>query len=290
VDAGICVFGEVLFDHFPDGSRVLGGAPFNVAWHLQALGQAPLFISRVGSDVDGDEVRAAMRAWGMDTRGLQIDPQRATGRVQVDIVGGEPRYEIVEDCAWDAIESSLVSSCDVLYHGSLAMRSTRSANSLQLLRDTHPGTVFIDVNLRPPWWQDDQLSAALADADWVKLNGDELAQLNPVAGADSLEGFLRAFGLQGVVVTRGAQGAEVLCAEGERMRVKPAEQTLVVDTVGAGDAFAAIMLLGLTQNWPVETTLQRAQQFAARLVGQRGATVQDPDFYAGFCRDWKLHS
>ncbi|MBA1332725.1 carbohydrate kinase, partial [Candidatus Endoriftia persephone str. Guaymas] len=44
------IFGEVLFDCFEDGSRVLGGAPFNVAWHLQALGAAPLFISRVGDD------------------------------------------------------------------------------------------------------------------------------------------------------------------------------------------------------------------------------------------------
>ena len=38
-----CVFGEVLFDVFPDGKQVLGGAPFNVAWHLQAFGIAPYF-------------------------------------------------------------------------------------------------------------------------------------------------------------------------------------------------------------------------------------------------------
>ena len=44
------VFGEVLFDCFADGTRVLGGAPFNVAWHLQAFGEAPLFVSRVGDD------------------------------------------------------------------------------------------------------------------------------------------------------------------------------------------------------------------------------------------------
>ena len=48
-----CIFGEVLYDHFPDGQRVLGGAPFNVAWHLQAFGQAPRFVSRVGHDAEG---------------------------------------------------------------------------------------------------------------------------------------------------------------------------------------------------------------------------------------------
>ena len=57
------IFGEVLFDCFPDGSRVLGGAPFNVAWHLQALGLEPLFLSRVGRDAAGREIRTAMGEW-----------------------------------------------------------------------------------------------------------------------------------------------------------------------------------------------------------------------------------
>ena len=37
----IALFGEVLIDQFPEGQRILGGAPFNVAWHLQAFGQKP---------------------------------------------------------------------------------------------------------------------------------------------------------------------------------------------------------------------------------------------------------
>ena len=53
----LCIFGEVLFDVFPDGHQVLGGAPFNVAWHLQAFGQSPFFISRVGNDPQGKEIR-----------------------------------------------------------------------------------------------------------------------------------------------------------------------------------------------------------------------------------------
>ena len=101
----ICIFGEVLFDHFPDGTRVLGGAPFNVAWHLQAFGQSPHFISRVGNDSAGEAIRNAMHEWGMDTRGLQTDPARPTGRVEVSFVDGEPTYDIVHPCAYDAIEA-----------------------------------------------------------------------------------------------------------------------------------------------------------------------------------------
>ena len=59
------LFGEVLFDTYPDGNRVLGGAPFNVASHLQAFGARPLFVSRVGEDPNGDEVRGRMQSRGM---------------------------------------------------------------------------------------------------------------------------------------------------------------------------------------------------------------------------------
>ena len=86
----ITIFGEVLFDRFPDGSSVLGGAPFNVAWHLQAFGQRPLFISRIGRDRLGDTIRSAMQSWQMDVLGLQQDEIYPTGTVQVAIEQGEP--------------------------------------------------------------------------------------------------------------------------------------------------------------------------------------------------------
>ena len=99
----ICIFGEVLFDHFPDGRRVLGGAPFNVAWNLCALGADPLLISRVGTDGNALSVRSAMQVWGMSMAGLQSGPEAPTGLVQVTFADGEPAYEIVHPAAWDAI-------------------------------------------------------------------------------------------------------------------------------------------------------------------------------------------
>jgi len=93
------IFGEVLFDHFPDGSVVLGGAPFNVAWHLHAFGLKPLMVSRIGHDELGEKVEAAMRSWGMDCSGLQRDPDHPTGTVEVQFDDGEPIYEIVENVA-----------------------------------------------------------------------------------------------------------------------------------------------------------------------------------------------
>jgi fructokinase len=61
----------------------------------------------------------------------------------------------------------------------------------------------------------------------------------------------------------------------------------VIDTVGAGDAFAAVTLLGLIHGWPLATSLERAQTFAARIVGQRGATSAERALYAPFVAAWQ---
>ena len=82
------IFGEVLFDRFPDGSEVLGGAPFNVAWNLCGLGRAPLLMSRVGEDERGDRILGAMREFGMDCGGIQRDPEHPTGHRGNPAAGG----------------------------------------------------------------------------------------------------------------------------------------------------------------------------------------------------------
>ncbi len=287
----LCVFGEVLFDRFPDGKRVLGGAPFNVAWHLQAFGQAPFFVSRIGADREGDSIRDAMRDWGMDLAGLQTDSTHPTGRVDVKITAGEPSYDIVHPCAYDAITPPAAApQCRLLYHGSLALRSPISRSALQHLLACHPETVFVDVNLRPPWWHRDDVLAMLDKADWVKLNGDELLKLTALEGLpqDPTAAFLERHGLRGLVLTHGSRGAEVLTASGERCTVTPDAKVEVVDTVGAGDAFASVIILGLTQGWPMALMLQRAQAFASRLVGNRGATLHDPALYKPFIDDWRF--
>ncbi|MGR8940487.1 MAG: carbohydrate kinase family protein [Gammaproteobacteria bacterium] len=291
----IHIFGEVLFDHFPDGSRVLGGAPFNVAWHLQALGQSPRLISRIGADPEGREIAQWMREWGMRADALQTDPAHPTGSVQISIAHGEPHYDIVTDCAYDFIDRSPLAaqtSEGILYHGSLALRNPVARAALHTVKFRHRGKIFIDVNLRPPWWEPDILLPLLRDADWIKLNEDELSKLCP--GHADLETAMLAFfaehDLETLFVTRGAEGALVYDRRNEWLAVKPAETANVVDTVGAGDAFAAILLLGLAEAWPLSTTLECAQAFACALVERRGATVTDQAFYRAFADSWNIAS
>jgi len=291
-----CIFGEVLFDHFPSQKRVLGGAPFNVAWHLQAFGAAPIVVSRVGKDDDGDAVRQAMSDWGMDDASLQVDPSLPTGKVQVSIEEGEPAYDIVHPAAWDHIDvPDRLPRFALLYHGSLALRSAVSRKSCESLRETAADSrarVFVDVNLRPPWCDDAEVLGLLRGAHWVKLNGHELDRLAPGHRdrESSAQHLIENYGLSGLLTTDGSRGATLLTADGRRRTTKPREGIEVMDTVGAGDAMASVMILGLLGGWDPQLSLDRAQDFASAIVGRRGATVEDPSFYRPFLKAWSNHS
>lgn len=289
----IAIFGEALIDQFPDGWQILGGAPFNVAWHLQAFNQQPCFISRVGRDATGDKIRQAMQAWGMAVENLQTDPDHPTGTVQVSFSNGEPGYDILADQAYDFIAAQQPSDdrhYSVIYHGTLALRNRVSEQALSDLTALHQGKVFIDVNLRAPWWQKESANQWLANAHWAKLNDDELTHLADRQNTlpETMRLFLVQHGLEVLVVTCGSRGALALSQAGEFIEVAPTADLTVVDTVGAGDAFAAVLLLGMQHGWPLPLTIQRAQTFASALVTQRGATVQDLSFYRPFIRVWNL--
>ncbi len=297
--APICVFGEVLFDCFPDGRRLLGGAPFNVAWHLNAFGETPYLRSAVGEDTDGHHIRDAMADWGMELSGIQTDAAHPTGQVLVSLESGEPSYRILPDRAYDHIRQLRGGlRCDLLYHGTLALRGPASAQALDAIKAGTPKQVFLDVNLRDPWWSREQTLALVAQADWVKLNGSELMALMRLeqipSGAEltaCAEDFRAMYGLRGLVVTLGREGALAVSDREAPARVAPgpgAKSTHQIDTVGAGDAFASVMILGILHEWPLAIALERAQQLASRIVEQRGATAADPGLYEPFIDQWDL--
>jgi len=290
------IFGEVLFDHFPDGSTVLGGAPFNVAWHLHAFGLKPLMVTRIGRDELGSSIKQAMRTWGMDCTGLQLDDSRPTGTVQVRFEDGEPAYDIVDQVAYDFIEpdelpdrESSAETAWLLYHGSLALRNPTSAAALKALK-ARATALFVDINLRPPWWDHQQILDIIRGADRIKLNEAELVEIFPEIERHE-ERLERLTGqiTEQIILTGGEKGAKAIPSDGGRViSVTPEQSADVVDTVGAGDAFCSVMVAGQLLDWPLELTMQRAQSFASGVVGIRGATSQDLAFYHQFTRDWGI--
>jgi fructokinase len=287
------IFGEVLFDCFPDGNAVLGGAPFNVAWHLQAFGLSPLVVSSIGNDALGRKVESAMLDWNMTTTAMQHDASHPTGSVDIVFNDGEPSYSIVEHRAYDYIDAALLPPLpdhSLLYHGTLALRNPVSRDALASLKAQHSSTVFMDVNLRDPWWERGFVLRLVDEADWVKLNEDELTRLGRSMGSIETQAnaFIGSHRLRGLVVTLGDKGAIAVTDKGNIARVSPSESLDVTDTVGAGDAFTAVFITGLILDWPLDLRLQRAQNFASMIVGRQGATVHDHQFYQAMITDWGL--
>ena len=289
------VFGEVLFDVFPGGEEVLGGAAFNAAWNLKGLGLAPFFISRVGQDRRGDRVLAAMDRWGLRTDGVQVDPERPTGVVEVTVRDGQPTYSIVAHQAYDRIDTDEAmsrlagESAAILYHGTLALRSEPSRRTAEHLRSTLGVPVFVDVNLRAPWWTVEEVDVLLRGSTWAKLNDDEVRSLSPGrvelrAAAAELQERLA---IEHLIVTRGEHGAAFYLPDGTAHEVPASPVQRVEDTVGAGDAFSAVLLLGALRGWSATDMLERAAGYAAEVCKRRGATSLDTGLYEPWRLRWE---
>lgn len=296
----VYVFGEVLYDCFPENDPMLGGAPFNVAWHLQAFDVAPVMISAVGDDALGQNICQKMQQWGMTTQQIQVDPHHDTGIVNVAIVAGEPSYDIVLNAAYDHINQQklpTITGEHFFYHGSLAARCSASREALESLHGRPGQRTFIDVNLREPWWEPACLKSMVHGVYCVKLNQHELALLAelpaPPTDRDALVetavNFRLTNNITHLIVTLGADGAFLVDEMGSVVTPEMTPQlTTVVDTVGAGDAFAAVVLVGMLHQWDWRTTLERAQQFAGFIVGQQGALSDNPAIYRDFKCLWGL--
>jgi len=280
------IFGECLFDHYPDGSKILAGAPLAVAWHLQGFGLRPLLISRIGQDEEGELALAAMHQWGLDTRAIQIDPQHSTGSVVVTSSNGENQFEIKPDQAWDYISSHLslewirILPCSLLYAGTLAQRSHISHKTLQRLMLETNLPVFVDINLRPPWNDTPIIKQCLDVAHWLKLNDEELKKLT-----DSAKQMKSQHDIDTIYITRGEQGSAVLNEQGT-IEENNDLSIKVVDTVGAGDAFTSVCILGIHKGWTSRQVLTRANEFAARICQTQGATALVKQDYDDLLEKW----
>jgi fructokinase len=295
----IMVFGEVLFDVFPDQSRVIGGAPFNVACHLKGFGLDPVFISRIGRDDSGKEVLRKMSSRGMSVSGLQQDDQRMTGQVRVRIDNQEPSYDIRNDVAYDHIElpdSKLINSRSgqLLYHGTLAARNKVSASTLYRLAHNDNTTVFCDINLRDPWWDKGLVREILAWCDYLKVNEDELRKVCSLEGI-GISSDLQAMAeilrqkrnFKCLVVTLGSRGAMLFPSGEEHRFASSPEVENFQDSVGAGDAFSSVFLLGIIKAWTWQLILERAVFFAARICAIKGAVPDEGTLYEQVIQQWE---
>jgi fructokinase len=280
-DQAVIIWGEVLWDLFPDGAQ-LGGAPSNVAWHLGMAGGWARLVSRVGDDDDG---RRAIARLGevCDTSLVQIDPERATGVVEVTVERGEPRYKLVADRAWERIACTddvigALGEASVLIYGTLAQRTAAGLEGWRAGMNAAHGRCLkvCDVNLRKTATEINEsvaVLAALERADMVKVNDRELASLADWLGwADPIAELRKRPRV--VAVTHGADGATLYGpdATARPIHIPGTPAKSGGDNVGCGDAFLAILVHGMTLGWDFAQCGRAASRWAAAVAEVRGAT------------------
>jgi len=277
--------GELLWDLYPDGRKVAGGAPFNFAFHCHQLGHPAVIVSRVGNDDLGRELRERVRELGLTDEYIQTDNEHPTGTVQVTLdANAVPTYTITENVAWDYIawdvdlETRALRLSAVCF-GTLAQRSPMTQSTIRRLADekliSQPLRVC-DINLRPPFYDRETIDESLRRCDWTKLNHDELFRLVDMIPLAHFDEESPAFELRStyelglVCVTRGEGGMFAALSAGDI--TEPGVPAKVVDTVGAGDSFTAAMVCLHLEGRPLRECAKFAVHYAARVCEQPGGT------------------
>jgi fructokinase len=240
-------------------------------------------VSRVGADHLGEEAVRRAQLYGVGTDLVQVDPALPTGFVSATIDdSGQASYVIVDGVAWDAIEPNEVllaraEKALAIVFGSLAQRHATTRRTIERLWESKALLVF-DLNLRPPFEDRDVILRSLERADVVKVTREELQRLAgwfglPRGEREAASALSRAFSCPVICVTRGPAGAALW--RDDTWTEHSGFEVVVRDTVGAGDAFLAVLLAGLLSGADNETLLKNANLTGAHVATQFGALPGD---------------
>lgn len=273
--------GELLWDVLPDGKQ-LGGAPCNFVFHAQKQGANGMVISAVGDDTNGKEILEVLKAKNISLEFIQVNEKPTS---TVDIVldeTGVPEYIIHENVAWDFIQFSEdirqeLTKADIVCFGSLAQRNIASRETIQkILKSFKPETLIVyDINLRQDYYNREIIEKSLQLCNVLKLNEEELPVvcdlLELTAGKEEqqIRELINKYHLKLVAFTKGEK-CSWLVTPGESSYL-PTPKVPVRDTVGAGDSFTAVMMIGFARGESLKEIHQKAVEVSAFVCTRDGA-------------------
>lgn len=314
----IVVIGEILFDQFPDKS-VLGGAPFNFAFHLKKMGLPVRFFSRVGNDALGRHILNFLERHEFDIDDIQTDSDHDTGTVRVAPTRNGHTFHITENVAWDYLTfddrlgAAVKTGSDFLYFGSLIQRSPSGKHFMKQLSamDLHRVTVFCDINLRPNAFSKETIHDSLDLCHILKLSREELEKIafinhdnvptstksdnmepsNKIrfhpddnkwqsdATEVALSQIRNVHNIDDIILTMGEKGS-LWVSDSHPMEMEASSPDHFIDSVGAGDAYAAVCAAGYVAKAPIERTMALASWFSGQICGIQGALPDDESIYS----------
>jgi len=256
-----------------------GGKGGNQAAQAALNGARTFLIGRVGRDLFGDQLRAAMEHAGVDTTYLTVDPQEATGispvftradgeYASIIVPGAGQRLQPADiEAARDAFARTAI----LLIQGEIPIEHSTHAASLAR---SLGGRVLFNASPAPTD------AAAIPDTLWsavdvLLVNGTEAERLSGMSIADvpaavtAGEALQQRLGIPTVVITLGGRGAITLDERGSRHL--PSWAVPVVETIGAGDAFAGVLASELARGRQLDEALPLANAAGALAVTRPGA-------------------
>lgn len=298
MSAKVWVLGDAVVDLLPESDgRLLpcpGGAPANVAVGIARLGGTSGFIGRVGDDPFGALMQRTLLTEGVDITHLKQDEWHRTSTVLVDLNDqGERSFTFMVRPSADLFLETTDLPCwrhgEWLHLCSIALSAEPSRTSaftaMTAIRHAG-GFVSFDPNIREDLWQDEHLlrlclRQALQLADVVKLSEEEWRLISGKTQNDrDICALAKEYEIAMLLVTKGAEGV-VVCYRGQ-VHHFAGMSVNCVDSTGAGDAFVAGLLTGLsstglsTDEREMRRIIDLAQRCGALAVTAKGAMTALP--------------
>ncbi|EFI7914414.1 aminoimidazole riboside kinase [Escherichia coli] len=298
MSAKVWVLGDAVVDLLPESDgRLLpcpGGAPANVAVGIARLGGTSGFIGRVGDDPFGALMQRTLLTEGVDITYLKQDEWHRASTVLVDLNDqGERSFTFMVRPSADLFLETTDLPCwrhgEWLHLCSIALSAEPSRTSaftaMTAIRHAG-GFVSFDPNIREDLWQDEHLlrlclRQALQLADVVKLSEEEWRLISGKTQNDrDICALAKEYEIAMLLVTKGAEGV-VVCYRGQ-VHHFAGMSVNCVDSTGAGDAFVAGLLTGLsstglsTDEREMRRIIDLAQRCGALAVTAKGAMTALP--------------
>ena len=262
----LSALGELLIDFTENGTSSQGnplmeanpgGAPCNVLAMLERLGKKTAFIGKVGKDMFGNQLKAAVEEVGIDTRNLIMDENVHTTLAFVHTYpDGDRDFSFYRDpgadmmLTKDEVQKELIENSRIFHFGTLSSthEGVREAtrHAIELAKEAGCIITF-DPNLRPPLWKslDDarkEIEYGMTKCDVLKISDNEVEFLFGTTDYDKGAAMIREkYNIPLVLITMGKDGSRAYYKD-LRVEAAPFLQENTIETTGAGDTFCASTL------------------------------------------------
>jgi ribokinase len=274
-----------------------GGKGANQAVAAARLGGAVRMIGCVGDDEFGRMARSALEAEGVDAGGVRAVGGSATGLALITVDAAGENVITVAPGANGQVGDAEVAAALSAAPDILVLSAEIPPEVLtEVLAGARAAGVACLLNLAPAPPEAAGLLAGPGEAGWLVVNESEAAAVlgHAVVGlseASAAARELHDFGARHAVVTAGPDGAALASPAGDEL--VPGLVVDSVDSVGAGDAFAAALAVAVAAGVPERDAVRAACAAGATATTRRGtqdALPRPPDIFAATGVAWPVSS